>query len=96
MSAIRAGKSHDGLSETGKCPEWQRELTVNQPPHGFEGSSPSFPTSNINDLDGTFDHPGNRFQGGARLGRGRGEFTPSDRNLFLLSDFNHVVQRFCL
>src|SRR3954451_23740465 len=28
----------------GKCPEWQRELTVNQPPHGFEGSSPSFPT----------------------------------------------------
>ena len=29
----------------GKCPEWQRELTVNQPPHGFEGSSPSFPTT---------------------------------------------------
>src|SRR5437899_1564274 len=29
----------------GECPEWQRELTVNQPPHGFEGSSPSFPTS---------------------------------------------------
>src|SRR3954451_8643217 len=32
-------------SEAGKCPEWQRELTVNQPPHGFEGSSPSFPTT---------------------------------------------------
>src|SRR4051812_8621761 len=31
--------------EAGKCPEWQRELTVNQPPHGFEGSSPSFPTT---------------------------------------------------
>src|SRR5260370_41745030 len=31
--------------ETGECPEWQRELTVNQPPHGFEGSSPSFPTT---------------------------------------------------
>jgi hypothetical protein len=29
----------------GECPEWQRELTVNQPPHGFEGSSPSSPTS---------------------------------------------------
>ncbi|MBN9597971.1 MAG: hypothetical protein J0G36_21795, partial [Afipia sp.] len=25
-------------------PEWQRELTVNQPPYGFEGSSPSSPT----------------------------------------------------
>src|SRR3954452_19463752 len=32
-------------SGAGKCPEWQRELTVNQPPHGFEGSSPSFPTT---------------------------------------------------
>src|SRR5437868_1517211 len=31
--------------EPGECPEWQRELTVNQPPHGFEGSSPSSPTS---------------------------------------------------
>ena len=30
--------------EPGECPEWQRELTVNQPPHGFEGSSPSSPT----------------------------------------------------
>ena len=28
----------------GECPEWQRELTVNQPPYGFEGSSPSSPT----------------------------------------------------
>src|SRR5437868_15454528 len=31
--------------EPGECPEWQRELTVNQPPHGVEGSSPSSPTS---------------------------------------------------
>src|SRR5437868_5414399 len=31
--------------EPGECPEWQRELTANQPPHGFEGSSPSSPTS---------------------------------------------------
>ena len=31
----------------GECPEWQRELTVNQPPHGFEGSSPSSPTNKI-------------------------------------------------
>src|SRR5436305_13724295 len=30
---------------TGECLEWQRELTVNQPPHGFEGSSPSSPTT---------------------------------------------------
>jgi hypothetical protein len=29
----------------GKCPEWQRELTVNQPSYDFEGSSPSFPTT---------------------------------------------------
>jgi hypothetical protein len=39
-----------GRCWTGKCPEWQRELTVNQPPHGFEGSSPSFPTNIFNDL----------------------------------------------
>ena len=50
MSAIQGGQVCDG-SETGKCPEWQRELTVNQPPHGFEGSSPSFPTIDINSLD---------------------------------------------
>src|ERR1700733_3215858 len=36
--------------EAGECPEWQRELTVNQPPHGFEGSSPSFPTNDFNRL----------------------------------------------
>lgn len=29
----------------GECPERQRELTVNQPPHGFAGSSPASPTS---------------------------------------------------
>jgi hypothetical protein len=28
----------------GECPEWQRELTVNQPPYGFVGSSPTSPT----------------------------------------------------
>ena len=33
---------------TGECPEWQRELTVNQPPHGFVGSSPTSPTNKIN------------------------------------------------
>lgn len=31
----------------GECPEWQRELTVNQPPHGFAGSSPASPTIRI-------------------------------------------------
>jgi hypothetical protein len=30
---------------TGECPEWQRELTVNQPSYDFEGSSPSSPTT---------------------------------------------------
>ena len=30
--------------QPGECPEWQRELTVNQPPHGFAGSSPASPT----------------------------------------------------
>ncbi len=44
MSATLGGKLAMG-HEAGKCPEWQRELTVNQPPHGFEGSSPSFPTN---------------------------------------------------
>lgn len=29
----------------GECPEWQRELTVNQPSYDFEGSSPSSPTN---------------------------------------------------
>jgi hypothetical protein len=43
MPHIRRISVHD--AEAGKCPEWQRELTVNQPPHGFEGSSPSFPTN---------------------------------------------------
>ena len=40
----RASRVRRNAVETGECPEWQRELTVNQPPHGFEGSSPSFPT----------------------------------------------------
>jgi hypothetical protein len=31
--------------EAGECPEWQRELTVNQPSSDFEGSSPSSPTT---------------------------------------------------
>jgi hypothetical protein len=35
---------------TGECPEWQRELTVNQPSYDFEGSSPSSPTNLFNDL----------------------------------------------
>src|SRR5262249_41371050 len=30
---------------TGECPEWQRELTVNQPSYDFAGSSPASPTS---------------------------------------------------
>src|ERR1700743_106670 len=33
--------------ESGECPEWQRELTVNQPPHGFAGSSPASPTNDL-------------------------------------------------
>src|ERR1700731_2960345 len=33
----------DGVA--GECPEWQRELTVNQPSYDFEGSSPSSPTT---------------------------------------------------
>ena len=28
----------------GECPEWQRELTVNQPSYDFVGSSPTSPT----------------------------------------------------
>src|SRR3954452_7252858 len=35
-------------------PLHSKKLTVNQPPHGFEGSSPSFPTSFIDDLSDFF------------------------------------------
>ena len=41
----RVSRVRRNAVETGECPEWQRELTVNQPPHGFEGSSPSSPTN---------------------------------------------------
>ena len=40
----RQAQNGSQCRRAGECPEWQRELTVNQPPHGFEGSSPSFPT----------------------------------------------------
>src|ERR1700752_709602 len=43
-AAISCGRFADAVG-TGECPEWQRELTVNQPPHGFAGSSPASPTS---------------------------------------------------
>src|SRR5207245_6179162 len=43
-AATSCGRIADAVG-TGECPEWQRELTVNQPPHGFEGSSPASPTS---------------------------------------------------
>src|SRR5262249_21732713 len=34
----------------GEGPEWQGELTVNQPSYDFVGSSPTSPTNQINDL----------------------------------------------
>src|SRR5262245_55818976 len=43
-AATSCGRFADAVG-TGECPEWQRELTVNQPPHGFAGSSPASPTS---------------------------------------------------
>src|SRR5262245_64512533 len=42
--SVAARGSGSRAIETGECPEWQRELTVNQPPHGFAGSSPASPT----------------------------------------------------
>ena len=42
----------------GECPEWQRELTVNQPPYGFVGSSPTSPTKPDSPTD--FRHRRNR------------------------------------
>ena len=36
----------------GECPERQRELTVNQPPHGFVGSSPTSPTNRGSEVSG--------------------------------------------
>jgi hypothetical protein len=41
----------DGV-QAGECPEWQRELTVNQPSYDFEGSSPSSPTNYLNIKEG--------------------------------------------
>lgn len=43
-SVRRQGPARLCCRRAGECPEWQRELTVNQPPYGFEGSSPSSPT----------------------------------------------------
>src|SRR5438876_229831 len=43
-AATSCGRIADAVG-TGECPEWQRELTVNQPPHGFAGSSPASPTT---------------------------------------------------
>jgi hypothetical protein len=55
MSASNGGKARNER-DTGECPEWQRELTVNQPPHGFEGSSPSSPTSLRSSSSGSASH----------------------------------------
>ena len=43
-SVAGAGPARLCCRRAGECPEWQRELTVNQPPHGFAGSSPASPT----------------------------------------------------
>src|SRR3954463_12906385 len=43
----RQGPARLCCRRAGECPEWQRELTVNQPPHGFAGSSPASPTKFI-------------------------------------------------
>src|SRR5262249_40384806 len=45
VSVRRQGPVRLCCRRAGECPEWQRELTVNQPPHGFAGSSPASPTS---------------------------------------------------
>ena len=41
----REGPARLCCHRAGECPEWQRELTVNQPSYDFEGSSPSSPTT---------------------------------------------------
>ena len=43
-AAILGGRFADAVG-TGECPEWQRELTVNQPSYDFAGSSPASPTT---------------------------------------------------
>src|SRR5262249_14429416 len=43
-AATSCGRFADAVG-TGECPEWQRELTVNQPSYDFAGSSPASPTS---------------------------------------------------
>ena len=42
-AATLGGRFRDAVG-TGECPEWQRELTVNQPSYDFAGSSPASPT----------------------------------------------------
>ena len=42
--SVAARSRGSNACRAGECPEWQRELTVNQPPHGFAGSSPASPT----------------------------------------------------
>src|SRR5262249_4297174 len=43
-AATSCGRFADAVG-TGECPEWQRELTVNQPSYDFAGSSPASPTT---------------------------------------------------
>src|SRR5262245_22220743 len=43
-AATLGGRFRDAVG-TGECPEWQRELTVNQPSYDFAGSSPASPTT---------------------------------------------------
>src|SRR5215510_13313150 len=45
LSAATLGGWFRDAVGTGECPEWQRELTVNQPSYDFAGSSPASPTS---------------------------------------------------
>src|SRR5262249_29308681 len=44
LSAATLGGWFRDAVGTGECPEWQRELTVNQPSYDFAGSSPASPT----------------------------------------------------
>src|SRR6476659_6168963 len=48
--SFAARSSGSNACRAGECPEWQRELTVNQPPYGFVGSSPTSPTNYFNNL----------------------------------------------
>jgi hypothetical protein len=78
----REARNGSQCRRAGECPEWQRELTVNQPPHGFAGSSPASPTNDFNRLDQNITL--SSFAGGPTGGHQNTEISACRRRSFVL------------